>query len=151
MGNVTIHTLRHAESTYGAKGLYAGSADVPLSEQGVADCLAAAQDIGDAQVREADITLSIALKTADLLRASGLRVVLSQRLIDRARARQRFDPLTDEPAGAAVTEPDPERGRLSALVQQLLVALMNDGKGDLDHSGIVTYLEKMAAVEVKKP
>jgi 2-hydroxy-3-oxopropionate reductase len=39
----------------------------------------------------------------------------------------------------------------TGLVQQFLVALMNDGKGDLDHSGIVTYIEKMAAVEVKKP
>jgi len=40
---------------------------------------------------------------------------------------------------------------ITSLVQQMLIALMNDGKGDFDHSGIVTFIEKMAQVEVKKP
>ena len=40
---------------------------------------------------------------------------------------------------------------LTSLVQQMLVALMNDGKGNLDHSGIVTFIEQMAGIEVKKP
>ncbi len=40
---------------------------------------------------------------------------------------------------------------LTSLVQQMLMALMNDGKGDFDHSGIVTFIEKMAQAEVKKP
>ena len=40
---------------------------------------------------------------------------------------------------------------ITSLVQQMLVALMNEGKGDLDHSGIVTFIERMAQVEVKKP
>jgi len=40
---------------------------------------------------------------------------------------------------------------LTSLVQQMLIALMNDGKGDLDHSAIVTYIEGMAGIEVKKP
>ncbi len=40
---------------------------------------------------------------------------------------------------------------ITTLVQQMLVALMNDGKGDLDHSAIVQYLEQIAQVEVKKP
>jgi 2-hydroxy-3-oxopropionate reductase len=40
---------------------------------------------------------------------------------------------------------------LTSLVQQMLMALMNDGKGDLDHSAIVTFIEKLAAVEVKRP
>ena len=40
---------------------------------------------------------------------------------------------------------------ITSLVQQMLTALMNDGKGDFDHSGIVTLIEKMAQVEVKKP
>lgn len=39
----------------------------------------------------------------------------------------------------------------TATVQQVLMALMNEGKGDLDHSAIVTFIEKMAGVEVKKP
>ena len=39
----------------------------------------------------------------------------------------------------------------TALVQQMLMALMNDGKGDLDHSAIVTFIEEMAGIEVKKP
>jgi 2-hydroxy-3-oxopropionate reductase len=39
---------------------------------------------------------------------------------------------------------------LTSLVQQMLMALMNEGKGDLDHSAIVTFIEKMAGIEVKK-
>jgi 2-hydroxy-3-oxopropionate reductase len=39
----------------------------------------------------------------------------------------------------------------TALVQQMLMALMNEGKGDLDHSAIVTFIEDMAGIEVKKP
>jgi 2-hydroxy-3-oxopropionate reductase len=40
---------------------------------------------------------------------------------------------------------------LTGLVQQLLMALMNQGKGDLDHSAVVTFIEQLAGVEVKKP
>jgi 2-hydroxy-3-oxopropionate reductase len=40
---------------------------------------------------------------------------------------------------------------LTSTVQQMLMALMNAGRGDLDHSAIVTYLEDMARVEVCKP
>lgn len=36
-----IHTLRHAQTTYGAEKRYAGSIDVSLSPQGVKDCVAA--------------------------------------------------------------------------------------------------------------
>ena len=32
----------------------------------------------------------------------------------------------------------------------MLMALMNEGKGDLDHSAIVNFIEEMAGVEVKK-
>lgn len=39
---------------------------------------------------------------------------------------------------------------LTSLVQQILMALMNEGKGDLDHAAIVTFMERMAGVEVKK-
>jgi len=39
---------------------------------------------------------------------------------------------------------------ITSLVQQMLVSLMNDGKGDLDHSGIVQFVEKTAQVEIKK-
>ena len=39
----------------------------------------------------------------------------------------------------------------TSLAQQMLIALMNDGKGDLDHSAIVTFIEHMAGIEVKKP
>jgi len=40
---------------------------------------------------------------------------------------------------------------LTSAVQQMLIALMNQGKGDLDHSAIATFLEGMAGVEVKSP
>ena len=39
---------------------------------------------------------------------------------------------------------------LTGVVQNMLMALMNDGKGSLDHSAIVTFVEKMAGVEIKK-
>jgi len=39
---------------------------------------------------------------------------------------------------------------LTSLVQQMLMSLMNEGKGDLDHSAIVTFIEGMAGIEVKK-
>jgi 2-hydroxy-3-oxopropionate reductase len=38
----------------------------------------------------------------------------------------------------------------TSLAQQLLIALMNQGKGNLDHSAIVTFIEHMAGIEVKK-
>ena len=38
---------------------------------------------------------------------------------------------------------------LTSMVQQMLMALMNDGKGNLDHSAIVMFLEKMAGIEIK--
>lgn len=38
---------------------------------------------------------------------------------------------------------------LTSIVQQMLIALMNQGKGDLDHSAIATFIEGMAGVEVK--
>lgn len=40
---------------------------------------------------------------------------------------------------------------ITSLVQQMLMALMNDGKGDCDHSAIVTFTEALAHVEVKRP
>ena len=39
----------------------------------------------------------------------------------------------------------------TSLAQQVLMALMNSGSGDLDHSAIATFFEGMAKVEVKKP
>lgn len=38
----------------------------------------------------------------------------------------------------------------TSLAQQILIALMNNGKGNLDHSAIVTFVEQMAGIEVKK-
>jgi 2-hydroxy-3-oxopropionate reductase len=40
---------------------------------------------------------------------------------------------------------------LTSLVQQMMIALMNQGKGDLDHSAIVTFVEEMASIEIKQP
>ena len=39
----------------------------------------------------------------------------------------------------------------TSLAQQVLMALMNSGSGELDHSAIATFVEDMAKVEVKKP
>jgi len=38
---------------------------------------------------------------------------------------------------------------LTSAVQQMLISHMNEGKGDLDHAAIVTFIEAMAGVEVK--
>jgi 2-hydroxy-3-oxopropionate reductase len=40
---------------------------------------------------------------------------------------------------------------MSAFMQQVLSSLMADGKGKLDHSGILHFVEDLANVEVKKP
>jgi 2-hydroxy-3-oxopropionate reductase len=40
---------------------------------------------------------------------------------------------------------------LTCTVQQMLIALMNQGKGNLDHSAIVNYIEDMAGTEVTTP
>jgi 2-hydroxy-3-oxopropionate reductase len=50
-------------------------------------------------------------------------------------------------AGESMKVPLP----LTSMVQQMLITLMNEGKGDLDHSAIVNYIEKGAGVDVNKP
>ena len=40
---------------------------------------------------------------------------------------------------------------LTSAIQQILIALMNQGKGDLDHSAIVTFLEDMANTQITQP
>jgi len=37
---------------------------------------------------------------------------------------------------------------LTSLVQQMLTALINEGEGELDHSGIVRFTERLAKVEI---
>jgi len=39
----------------------------------------------------------------------------------------------------------------TSLAQQVLMSLMNNGRGDFDHSGIATFIEDMAKTEVRKP
>ena len=50
-------------------------------------------------------------------------------------------------AGESMKVPLP----LTSMVQQMLMSLMNEGKGDLDHSAIVNYIEQGAGVDVQKP
>jgi 2-hydroxy-3-oxopropionate reductase len=38
---------------------------------------------------------------------------------------------------------------LSSLVQQILISLMTDGRGDEDHSALATFFEKLTKVEIK--
>lgn len=40
---------------------------------------------------------------------------------------------------------------LTAIVQQMLSALVAGGKGDLDHSAVATVAERLSCVEVKRP
>ncbi len=39
----------------------------------------------------------------------------------------------------------------TALVRELFAALRVKGRGQLDHSGVITLLEEMANVKVSKP
>jgi 2-hydroxy-3-oxopropionate reductase len=39
---------------------------------------------------------------------------------------------------------------LTALVQQMLLSLMGDGKGELDHSAIATFVERLSHVEIER-
>jgi 2-hydroxy-3-oxopropionate reductase len=39
----------------------------------------------------------------------------------------------------------------TSLAHQALLALINCGRGDLDHSAIATFIEDMAKVEIRKP
>jgi len=50
-------------------------------------------------------------------------------------------------AGESMKVPLP----LTSMVQQMLITLMNEGKGDLDHSAIVNYIEQGAGVDVERP
>ena len=40
---------------------------------------------------------------------------------------------------------------LTAQVQQMILSLMGDGKGELDHSAIATFAEELSHVEIKRP
>jgi 2-hydroxy-3-oxopropionate reductase len=40
---------------------------------------------------------------------------------------------------------------LTGAVQNMLISLMNEGHGDLDHSAICKYIEDMAGIEVQRP
>ena len=40
---------------------------------------------------------------------------------------------------------------LTSLVQQMLIALMNQGHGDLDHSAIALFIEGLAGTQVERP
>jgi 2-hydroxy-3-oxopropionate reductase len=40
---------------------------------------------------------------------------------------------------------------LTSTVQNMLISLMNEGHGDLDHSAICKFIEDMAGIEVKRP
>jgi 2-hydroxy-3-oxopropionate reductase len=40
---------------------------------------------------------------------------------------------------------------LTSAIQQTLIALMNQGKGDLDHSAIVTFVAEMASIQIAQP
>ena len=40
---------------------------------------------------------------------------------------------------------------MTALVQQMVLSLMGEGKGEFDHSAIATFVEKPSHVEVKRP
>ena len=65
-----ISTLRHARTAYAEQKRYAGSLDVPLSEQGISDCRSLAGAIDEA---EYDVVITSNLRrSADTARLLGL-------------------------------------------------------------------------------
>jgi 2-hydroxy-3-oxopropionate reductase len=40
---------------------------------------------------------------------------------------------------------------ITSLVQQMVMSLMNDGKGDLDHAAIVNFAEALAGTRIGRP
>ena len=52
--------------------------------------------------------------------ATWLRAVLAQRYVDRVRVQRRVEPLPDGDVPARTKDPDPDRARYVALVQQAL-------------------------------
>lgn len=71
--------------------------------------------------------------------ATWLRAMLSQRYVDRLRARSRLEPLPDEDdPPASAPSPGPDRARYLALVQQAL-ALALGGLGDRDRLRVQLY------------
>jgi broad specificity phosphatase PhoE len=56
-----IHTIRHGRTTYNAEKRYAGSIDVPLSEEGIRDCHQAAVRLSD---RHFDVAVTSAMTRA---------------------------------------------------------------------------------------
>jgi len=67
---------------------------------------------------------------------AGFKIKLHQKdlrnALQTAEAKQCFLPLTSQ-------------------VQQILLSLMGEGKGELDHSAIATFIEAASHVEIKKP
>ena len=61
-----------------------------------------------------------------------------------------FDRSAQLPTGGSLEQAD-GTAWMAFYCQQMFNALMNEGKGDNDHSGLVQYLEKAASVTVKKP
>ncbi|MBN1163661.1 MAG: histidine phosphatase family protein [Candidatus Krumholzibacteriota bacterium] len=63
-----IHTIRHAETTYGEESRYAGTMDVPLNEKGRRDALAAVEKLPE---KDFDVVITSskkrAIETASLL------------------------------------------------------------------------------------
>ena len=88
------------------------------------------------QVREADISLSIALKTAELLRASGLRVVLSRE--QESRAGQGADANRD---GRMNYRDDLEEvvDMANDSNADLFISMHHNGSANADASGVETY------------
>ena len=75
----TIHTIRHAHTSYNAEKRYAGTSDVPLIETGVRDAREAARKL-DGVTFDAVITSTLkrSIETAQILVGDGVRVVRSQ-------------------------------------------------------------------------
>jgi broad specificity phosphatase PhoE len=64
----TIRTLRHAQSVYSVDKRYAGSVDVPLSDQGVSDCALVAESLAGVPIDEVVTSTKVrAIETARLL------------------------------------------------------------------------------------
>lgn len=83
-GETTIHTIRHARTSYNDEKRYAGSMDVPISAKGTEDAVAASARLDG---MEFDVviasTLRRAAETARLLVSSRMEPVLCDLCVER--------------------------------------------------------------------
>ena len=143
--------LRHGESEWNAKNLFTGWVDVNLTEKGEKEAVRGGELLKDAGLLPDVLHTSLqkrAIRTAQLALESADRhwipVHRSWRLNER-----HYGALQGKDKAQTLAEygtPAP----VSAVVQELVSALLARGKGEMDYSALGTVLLELAGVETPR-